>query len=98
MNPDHPGSHLHGPQVRPVARVKQLNGTSLYDGYKMYRDDEGFYFQVIAYNNGYNGRVDSMPFFQKDSDAIEVLVNTEPGPKQKSVLQWLWSFLRASGD
>lgn len=72
------GSHLHGPQVRPLYRVKQLNGTALSDGYGVYRDAEGHYFQVAHPDNGYAGCVDPMPFFtapesERPGDRAEVL-------------------------
>jgi murein DD-endopeptidase MepM/ murein hydrolase activator NlpD len=55
----HQGAHLHGPQVRPCRRVKVSSPTGqlLSDGFGVYRDAEGHYFEVLNYQNGYNGCV-----------------------------------------
>jgi len=58
------GAHLHGPQVRPVRKVTKVNRsqTYLYDQTgRLFKD--GFYFEVIDYNNGLNGCVDPAPFY-----------------------------------
>lgn len=58
------GTHLHGPQVRPVQRVKKtVRGKQyLYDGNGIFKKD-GYYFEVVNYENGTNGCVNPMPFF-----------------------------------
>lgn len=58
------GTHLHGPQVRPVKRVKKIasNREYLYDGYGVFKKD-GYYFEVIDYENGTNGCINPLPFF-----------------------------------
>lgn len=57
------GTHLHGPQIRPVRRVNRTSKgkTYLYDGYGIYRKD-GYYFEVINYENGTNGCINPAPF------------------------------------
>jgi murein DD-endopeptidase MepM/ murein hydrolase activator NlpD len=60
----HDGAHLHGPQVRPTRRVKvTAGGLPLSDGFGVLRDAEGYYYEVLDYNNGYNGCVDPGPLF-----------------------------------
>jgi murein DD-endopeptidase MepM/ murein hydrolase activator NlpD len=60
----HDGAHLHGPQVRPTRRVKvTAGGQLLLDGFGVLRDAEGYYFEVIDFNNGENGCIDPGPRF-----------------------------------
>jgi len=61
----HEGAHLHGPQVRPCRRVKvsSPNSQLLSDGFGVLRDADGYYFEVINYQNGYNGCVTPALFF-----------------------------------
>jgi murein DD-endopeptidase MepM/ murein hydrolase activator NlpD len=61
----HEGAHLHGPQVRPCHRVKvsSPNGQLLTDGFGVLRDAEGYYFEVLNYQNGYNGCLTPALFF-----------------------------------
>lgn len=103
--PNRPGAHLHGPQVRPVLRVAKLNGTSLYDGYGVYRDSEGYYFQVKDPNNGYAGCISPDQFFISDPiaqadqivDSIDKLKQVETPQNSvvvEGVIHSLWdSFL-----
>jgi len=53
------GAHLHGPQVRPVKKVRSRNRNQVYlydqNGYLKI---DGYYFEVLDYNNGLNGCVD----------------------------------------
>lgn len=59
----HAGAHLHGPQIRPVVRVKVRTGRVLLnDGKGPYRDAEGYFYEVLDYGNGYNGCVSLRPF------------------------------------
>lgn len=57
--PGCPGGHLHGPQVRPVKKVAKRAKNKRYlttsDG--VFQKD-GFFFEVLNYDNGYNGCVD----------------------------------------
>jgi len=68
------GTHLHGPQVRPVKRVKKTSRRKeyLYDGFGILKID-GYYFEIVDYNNGVNGCVNPELFFNN----IQAL-----GPKQ----------------
>lgn len=56
------GTHLHGPQIRPLARIgKRTKRKAIYDAKGLLKVD-GFYFEVLDYNNGYNGCVSLAPF------------------------------------
>ena len=59
----HAGAHLHGPQVRPVKKIKKITKgkTYLYDQEGRLKID-GFYFEVLDYENGTNGCVDPRNF------------------------------------
>lgn len=55
------GRHLHF-QVRAIEKVKARTGRQLlYDGFGVFKKD-GYYYEVIDYNNGYNGCIDPQPF------------------------------------
>jgi len=56
------GSHLHGPQVRPVLRVQKRTRKKkyLYDGSGALKID-GYYFEIINYDNGTVGCIDPTP-------------------------------------
>jgi len=65
LNGSHAGAHLHGPQVRPCRRVKFTSQGKQYlsDGYGLYRDGAANYYEVIDYENGFNGCIDPTPIF-----------------------------------
>jgi murein DD-endopeptidase MepM/ murein hydrolase activator NlpD len=58
------GAHLHGPQVRPCRKVRFTVADKQYlaDGNGILVRD-GKYFEVIDYDNGFNGCVDPYPRF-----------------------------------
>lgn len=58
------GAHLHGPQIRPVKKVRTtLPGKQyLSDANGIYADSEGYIYQVLNYDNGYNGCVSLREF------------------------------------
>ena len=60
------GAHLHGPQVRPVLRVTKRNPKRQYlsDGFGLLKKD-GYYFEIVNYENGTNGCINPKPFFTK---------------------------------
>jgi len=60
------GTHLHGPQVRPVRRVKTVNKKRHYlsDGSGLLKHD-GWYYEIINYENGTNGCISPMPFMKE---------------------------------
>jgi len=60
------GSHLHF-QLRQCLRVKQTKTTKqyLYDGNGLLKRGE-YYYEVVSYDNFYNGCVDPKPFFRKE--------------------------------
>jgi len=60
------GSHAHAPQVRPVKKVVSLTQGKqyLYDGFGLFKKD-GYYYEIIDYDNGYNGCIDPEPFFNQ---------------------------------
>lgn len=63
---DHDGHHRHY-QKRPVFKTKRLQDVGLQDAQGTYRDQEGFYYEVYDYKNGFNGCVDwSLPLFNRD--------------------------------
>lgn len=70
------GAHLHGPQVRRVRKVNMTsaNAKLIMDGFGVYRYPDGSYFEVINYENGFNGCIDPMPLFNlfqaKDARAV----------------------------
>lgn len=57
------GTHLHGPQVRPVKRVKKTSKKKQYlsDGFGLLKLD-GYYFEIVNYENGTNGCVNPALF------------------------------------
>lgn len=58
------GTHLHGPQVRPVKRVKKLaKGKNYLTDANGKLKLDGYYFEVINYDNGYNGCINPVPFY-----------------------------------
>lgn len=60
----HAGAHLHGPQIRPVKKVKTADASHQYlsTAQGLYKDADGYYYLVPNYNNGYNGCVPLAPF------------------------------------
>lgn len=65
---DKRGSHRHD-QKRPCVKVTRTVSTRNYlqTSHGTYRDQEGYYYEVYDYNNGYNGCVDFMkPLFPRD--------------------------------
>lgn len=71
------GVHLHGPQVRPVIRVKKVSRRKKYlttSNGNLYLD--GYYFEIEDYDNGYNGCISLAPF------STETLAKNAPRPSQ----------------
>lgn len=63
---DQRGSHRHY-QKRPVLKTKQVKGRVLSTAMGAYKDQNGFYYQVYNYENGFNGCVDwQAPLFQRN--------------------------------
>ena len=100
------GAHLHGPQVRPVWRKKNIEGITLNTGYGVYRDAEGYCFQVKDPNNFYAGCVDPMPFLTNQptelspSDKVAVLAAQKLAmgdTKTANMLQAIVQLLKAWG-
>lgn len=61
--PGCPGGHLHGPQVRPVKKVtKKARGKRYLTTSNGVFKKDGFYYEILNYNNGYNGCVDPEPY------------------------------------
>lgn len=60
------GTHLHGPQVRPVKRVRKTSKKKQYlsDGFGLLKLD-GYYFEIVNYNNGTNGCINPAPFLNE---------------------------------
>lgn len=58
------GAHLHGPQVRLCRKVSRTvpGHTYLNDGNGIYYKN-GWYYEVINYDNGFNGCIDPWPLF-----------------------------------
>lgn len=54
----HAGAHLHGPQIRPVRKVPAMRAgyDYIFDSNGQFQKD-GFYYEVINYNNCYHGCV-----------------------------------------
>lgn len=57
------GTHLHF-QMRLCKKVLITKSDKRYlmDGFGIYKKN-GYYYEVVDYNNGYNGCIDPMPFF-----------------------------------
>ncbi len=73
--PPYPGTHLHW-QLRPTVRVKvaqagrQYLDTETPTGQRqdeLYRDNDGYYYEVADFGNGYNGCIDPEPYLYKPS-------------------------------
>ena len=64
---DQRGHHRHE-QKRPFQKVLSTDGVLLSGQYgSTYRDDQGMYYQIWNYSNGYDGCIDpSLPIFQRD--------------------------------
>lgn len=67
LGPTHPGAHLHF-QVRLLTKVKKTNRNKQYivDGTGLLQKD-GFYYEIVNYDNGFNGCIDPEPFFAAKS-------------------------------
>jgi len=60
------GHHRHY-QKRPVIKTPVLSGRPLQTAQGIYRDDQGNYYQVYDYENGFDGCVDwTLPLFNRD--------------------------------
>lgn len=57
------GTHLHGPQIRKCRKVRSPDGYLIYDGFGPYRDKDGFYYEILDYENGLNGCIDPTPYW-----------------------------------
>lgn len=58
------GAHLHGPQIRPVKRVtKRVSSKKYLTDANGYLFKDGWYFEILNYENGYNGCVSADPFY-----------------------------------
>lgn len=68
------GSHVHE-GWRPVRRVKKKSSGEYYlynDKGSHYKDDEGYYYQIIEKNNGINGHIDPFEYeYTKDDLSLE---------------------------
>jgi hypothetical protein len=69
----HAGFHLHGPQLRPVKKSKttKSNKVYLYDENGRYTDKDGMFYEVLDYNNGYNGCVNPFRPFSTETLATD---------------------------
>lgn len=86
----HAGSHLHGPQIRPVKKVtkRATNKQYLVDAKGLLKKD-GFYFEILDYENGYNGCV-SLASFSTETPALK----QDNSLKLLSLYQQLLSLLK----
>lgn len=70
------GAHLHGPQVRYCKKVTKMDNTKGYlsNGQGYFKKD-GFFYEIVDINNGYNGCVDPKLFYNNyyAKDAKKVL-------------------------
>lgn len=102
------GSHLHF-QVRLCKKVRNLSEHNhyLYDGFGLFVRD-GYFYEIVDYNEGYNGCIDPEPFFkdtklapqtptsQKASESITTFASTLTGWK-KDILATLAKWLQSLG-
>lgn len=72
----HAGAHLHGPQIRPVRRVRAQNTSLpnwsswyLMDENGFYKDSDGYFYETINRDNGYNGCI-SLALFSTETVAV----------------------------
>ncbi len=88
----HAGAHLHGPQVRPVKKVTKRSSKKQYlqDSKGVLKKD-GFYFEVIDYNNGFNGCVSLAPF-STETLATDYKASIPPPPPITEHAQALQDF------
>lgn len=89
----HAGAHLHGPQVRPVKKVTKITKGKIY----LYDQNgrlniDGYYFEVLNYENGTNGTVDPRNFLSiySANEAQQIKSNLT---KQVSILKWIVALL-----
>lgn len=63
------GNHLHT-QYRPVRKVKKITKgmhyLNLLSG-KRYKDENGYYYEIVNYDNGFNGCVNPMNYHTEDA-------------------------------
>jgi len=67
-NGDQRGSHRHY-QKRPVIKVRTATSGKQYlsNAQGIYRDEQGYYYEIYDYKNGFNGCVDwTQPLFTRD--------------------------------
>lgn len=83
----HAGSHLHGPQIRVLAKTKFTNKYQhyIYDANGFYQDKDGYYYGIPNYSNGYNGTVSLAPFStetlaipQPTNNSVQQIVDAIP--------------------
>lgn len=64
------GSHLHF-QVRKCKRVKRRSGTKVYLRHSNgFLKRNGYYYEVVDYDNGVNGCVDPALFYELDDNVV----------------------------
>lgn len=64
MAGSHAGAHLHGPQIRVLAKTKYTSTyrNYIYDEKGIYSDAQGYFYGIPNYDNGYNGCISMAPF------------------------------------
>lgn len=95
------GAHLHGPQIRPVKRIKTRVSSKKYlTDANGYVKKDGHYFEIIAFSNGYNGCVSAEPFYNgkvigstsQTSQKLEIGARGPHVTRFQSILQKLGYF------
>lgn len=100
LDGSHAGAHLHGPQVRAVTKVKKITKGKHYletESGKLKKD--GFYFEVIEYENGYNGCINPYRPWSTETLAIKLApviipVPNDPKTRLSKLLDALASLLK----
>jgi len=91
------GSHLHF-QVRACKKVKSTSKGKkyLYNGYGIYKKN-GFYYEVINYDNGYHGCVNPMKFVGIDTPytRLMTLADNTKNPVQAGIIRAVAGIVKA---
>jgi len=98
LNGSKEGTHLHGPQVRACIKVTKTKSGKQYlqDAKGKFKKD-GFYFEIIDYQNGYNGCV-APDFINK---TVQEVMNEKAGLEKKigllTTIIWLRKKIQSLG-
>lgn len=86
------GSHLHF-QIRKCIKVKNRNNKKVYlrNSNGDFKDKNGFYYEVLNCNNGFNGCIDPEQFYKEEEFKINMSLG-ERGPEIERLQKKLMEF------